>query len=849
MMKLSSTTTAIRMFLCRGAALAMCLALTLAAGCQQEPSPEKKAATEKKATSEKKATAPAEPVAKPKETNAETGAKTPTGREVLERMVAAYHKASSYSDAGTVHLVAEAGDKKTHDVKANFSLALVRPNKLRIEAYHVSLVCDGRKMYATLNNLPGQVLVRPAPETLNLKALDVDLILAHSLIQDFAGMMPQIMLLFADKALDDLLHDAEEPELAQSVAIEGHDCYRVKIKFPGDMATFWIDRETYALRRLVMPTNGMRQNLSQQEPVDNLSIVADFASAQLNTKVDPKAFEFEMPREAEAVPFFVPPGIKTALAVLNKPAPATKFAGLDGKPLAPESLAGKVVVLDFWASWCQPCRESLPELEKTREKFKDNPKVAFYAVSVDRPEVENKDLVKLFEDMKVNIPILRDPEDSAAAFHFRPIPATFIIDEKGVVQDFQEGYNPQDDGEMTAKLDKLLAGGNIVEGSLKRYQDQIEELRQYAEKPEKSTDEPKDAAAGEPPAAGEERVALPEVATAPPSKPATFKLLPLWKCDALKSPGNILVVGGKNEPNRLLVVENWNSVAEVSLDGKLIALHNVDLDEKAEFICSLRAFTTRDGKRYVAAFATGRQRFHLFDSNWKQILTYPEDALTSPHSGIADVQLADLDGEGVPKIYVGYFGAVGVQAVSLEGKRLWANRTVANVTHLAVGQADEKGRGTLLCATVSGLPVIVDAEGQTRGEVGIPVQGMSSILSADLRGDGELLWCGITASQTQKNVALGFSLKGPLVWEYALPNGVQPRPIEPIIVGQIKGEGPSQWILPGADGSIHIVAPDGRLMDRFDYGTVLQGLATVQIDGQPAMIVSSVKGLEAWKGR
>lgn len=844
-MKHFSTTAAVRMFVCQGAVLLACLGLTLGVGCRQESPAEKKGST------------PSEPVAKPKDASAETAPKPATGREVLDRMAAAYHNAQTYSDLATVHLVAEAGDKKLHEWKANFSLALIRPNKLRIEAYQAHVVCDGKKLFAAMNNLPGQVLVRPAPGVLDLKTIDADLILANGLIREFAGMPPQIMLLFGDKPVEDLLREAEEPELAQSVALDGHECYRVKIKLPDDMITFWIDQKSYLLRRVILPSNGIRQLMSEQDPVDNLSIVADFTGAQIGGKIDPKAFEFEIPQGAEEVSFFVPPATKTTLALLGKPAPAFKFVDLDGKPLPPESLAGKVVVLDFWATWCQPCRVSLPELQKSREKFKDNPKVAFYAVSLDLPEVENKELVKLFETLRVDIPIVRD---SAAAFQFKSIPAKVIIDEKGVVQDFQEGFNPKAPDQMPMKLEKVLAGQNIFEGPLKECQDQIDELRQYAGRWERSPavkkdetdqepDGKKDSAASETPAAGEEQVAIPEVTPAPPSKPSTFKLLPLWKCDGLQSPGNILVVGGKNEPARLLVIENWNSIAEVGLDGKLIARHKVDLDEKAEFICSLRSFTARDGKRYIAAFATGRQRLQLFDSDWKQILTYPEDALKSPHSGIADVQLGDCDGDGTPKVYVGYFGVVGVQAVSLEGKRLWSNRSVVNVTHLGVGPADEKGRRELVCATVDGPPVKLDAEGKSQGEIGLPVRGMSSILSADLRGDGEPLWCGMTASPDHKNVAVGFLLKNPTTWEYTLPDGVQPRPIEPIVAGQIKAEGPGQWILPGTDGSIHIVSADGKLLDKFNYGEALQGLATVQIDGQPVLVVSSAKGLEAWKGQ
>ena len=91
---------------------------------------------------------------------------------------------------------------------------------------------------------------------------------------------------------------------------------------------------------------------------------------------------------------------------------------------------------------------------------------------------------------------------------------------------------------------------------------------------------------------------------APRSEPATFKLTPLWKCAEVKSPANILAVNEKNGPARLLVVEGFKSMAEVGLDGKLIAMHKLRLDE-TEAIGSLRAAAGADGKRYVVAFLTG----------------------------------------------------------------------------------------------------------------------------------------------------------------------------------------------------------------------------------------------------
>ncbi len=141
--------------------------------------------------------------------------------------------------------------------------------------------------------------------------------------------------------------------------------------------------------------------------------------------------------------------------------------------------------------------------------------------------------------------------------------------------------------------------------------------------------------------------------------------------------------------------------------------------------------------------------------------------------------------------------------------------------------------------------MVLDAEGQRRSEIFIPKRMLGWVAAADLRGDGQPLWCGLGASQLGENTAIGFSLKGDELWSYSLPEGVYPGPIELIVPGRLTRNGPGQWLLPGPDGSIHVLSADGQLFDKFNYGAVLQGLATVEINGQPALIVASDKGLEA----
>ena len=142
---------------------------------------------------------------------------------------------------------------------------------------------------------------------------------------------------------------------------------------------------------------------------------------------------------------------------------------------------------------------------------------------------------------------------------------------------------------------------------------------------------------------------------------------------------------------------------------------------------------------------------HLLDENWKLLIHYPEDALRNPHKGIADVQLADLDGDGKLRLYVGYWDVVGVQAASLEGKRLTTNRQVNNV-RMAIGPAD-RGRRCLLCTNSNGPLVLLDSQLHEQGQVVVPGRMVQWIASADLGGDGRLQWCGMTGRKLGENVA------------------------------------------------------------------------------------------------
>jgi cytochrome c biogenesis protein CcmG/thiol:disulfide interchange protein DsbE len=116
----------------------------------------------------------------------------------------------------------------------------------------------------------------------------------------------------------------------------------------------------------------------------------------------------------------------------GKAAPDFTLQTLDGKTVTLSDLKGKVVVVNFWASWCEPCRQEMPAIEKAYETYKDQGLVVL-GVNLR----ENNVSVKGFVDMhKLTFPILMDKDNSVAVdtYKVKPIPTTFFIDRQGILQ-------------------------------------------------------------------------------------------------------------------------------------------------------------------------------------------------------------------------------------------------------------------------------------------------------------------------------------------------------------------------------------------------------------------------------
>jgi cytochrome c biogenesis protein CcmG, thiol:disulfide interchange protein DsbE len=127
---------------------------------------------------------------------------------------------------------------------------------------------------------------------------------------------------------------------------------------------------------------------------------------------------------------------------------------LSGKSVTVGALAGKVVVVDFWASWCAPCKQELPLLDKLYKKYQAQGLVVI-GVSVDK-DVAN--VRKFLGAMPLSFPIVHDADHGIASRYAPPkMPSSYIVDRKGIVRFVQQGFHADDAGEIEAQIKSLLA--------------------------------------------------------------------------------------------------------------------------------------------------------------------------------------------------------------------------------------------------------------------------------------------------------------------------------------------------------------------------------------------------------
>lgn len=137
-------------------------------------------------------------------------------------------------------------------------------------------------------------------------------------------------------------------------------------------------------------------------------------------------------------------------------APALELDTLDGETMTLEEAGAEVVLVNFWASWCAPCRQEMPELEAMYQNYQDQG-LTVWGISVDALPENARHFA---DEVGVTYPLLLDEDMATAeAWDIRAMPSTFVIDAEGDIRHTELGYAPETMEALEERIRALLAQG------------------------------------------------------------------------------------------------------------------------------------------------------------------------------------------------------------------------------------------------------------------------------------------------------------------------------------------------------------------------------------------------------